>query len=115
LKAPSLVIVVDALDECEREDDVRLTIHLFSRTKMLKSPRLRIFVTSRPELPIRLGFSTIRGTYQDLVLHEIPAPVIEHEIRAYLEFELARIKDDYNASVSEDSLLPVDWPGPSKS
>ena len=111
LKTSTLVIVVDALDECERDDDVKLIIHLFSRAKTLKYPRLKVFVTSRPELPIRLGFVAIKGAYQDLVLHDIPKPVVEHDIRAYLESELATIRNDYNSSVSENRHLPADWPG----
>lgn len=58
-KAESLVIVIDALDECDLEDEVKLIIHNFSRAKSL---RLKVFVTSRPELPIRLGFSAIKGS-----------------------------------------------------
>ena len=83
-QASGLVIVVDALDECERDEDVKLIINLLSRAKSLTSLRLRILVTSRPELPIRLGFSAIHGQYQDLVLHEIPEPVVEHDISTYL-------------------------------
>ena len=45
-----LAIVVDALDECSGDDDIRLLIHLLSRSKSLESVRLRVFVTSRPEL-----------------------------------------------------------------
>ena len=111
--AASLVIVVDALDECERDNDVRLIVHLFSRTKSLKSPRLKILVTSRPELPIRLGFSAIDSKYQDLVLHEIPEPVVEHDISAYLQSELARIREEYNTSVPKDRHLSTNWPGQS--
>ncbi|KAH7265754.1 hypothetical protein B0J15DRAFT_534068 [Fusarium solani] len=59
-KAPiipsSVVIVIDALDECERDADIRLLINVLS-------PRLRVFLTSRPELPICLGFSEVHGTY----------------------------------------------------
>ncbi|KAH8778798.1 vegetative incompatibility protein HET-E-1 [Diaporthe sp. PMI_573] len=109
-QASGLVIVVDALDECERDDDVKLIINLFSRAKSLASLRLRILVTSRPELPIRLGFSAIHGKYQDLVLHEIPEPVVEQDISAYLQSELARIRDEYNASVSEERQLASSWP-----
>jgi len=107
----NLVMVVDALDECSREEDVRLIIKLFSRSNDLQSPRLRIFVTSRPELPTRLGFKDIKGKYQDLVLHDMPEPVIEHDIHAYLASELATIKADYDDSVCEDRRLPADWPG----
>jgi hypothetical protein len=113
LGASSLIIVVDALDECERDEDIRVLINLFSLIKTLKSPRLKIFITSRPDLPIRLGFKAIKGVYQDLFLHEIPELVVEHDIGAFLKDELARIRDAYNASVSEDRQLPDDWPGQS--
>ncbi|SCV57407.1 related to vegetative incompatibility protein HET-E-1 [Fusarium fujikuroi] len=110
-KLVTLVLVVDALDECERDADVKLIIHLFSRTKDLQFPKLRIFVTSRPDLPIRLGFATVKGAYQDLVLHEIPPGIIEHDISAFMEHQLAKIKIEYNSSVSADRQLPLDWPG----
>jgi hypothetical protein len=112
-QASGLVIVIDALDECERDEDVKLIINLLSRAKSLTSLRLRILVTSRPELPIRLGFGAIQGKYQDLVLHEIPEPVIEHDIAAYLQSELGRIRDEYNASVTKERQLASDWPGKS--
>lgn len=107
-----IVIVVDALDECDRDDDVRVIIYQLSQAKNLCSVRLRIFVTSRPELPIRLGFKDIKGRYLGLVLHQIPKTVIEHDISAFLEYELARIREDYNNSVEEqDRMLPSEWPG----
>ncbi|KAM5350179.1 hypothetical protein ACJ41O_006684 [Fusarium nematophilum] len=112
-KAATLVVVVDALDECERDDDVKLIINLFSRVKTLQSPRLRILVTSRPDLPIRLGFSGITGKYQDLVLHEMPEHLVEHDISAFLRHELAVIRTNYNISVPEDRKLPASWPGQS--
>src|SRR6202008_1684537 len=61
-----LVVVIDAPDECERDEDVKLIIFLLSQAKNLRLVRLRIFMTSRPELPIRLGFENIRGKYQGL-------------------------------------------------
>ncbi|KAH6881046.1 hypothetical protein B0T10DRAFT_609246 [Thelonectria olida] len=112
-KAATLIVVVDALDECERDDDVKLIINLFSRIKSLQSPRLRIFVTSRPDLPIRLGFSAIKGKYQNLVLHEIPEHIVEHDISAFLRHELAAIRNNYNNSVPKDRQLPTSWPGQS--
>ncbi|RYP78020.1 hypothetical protein DL770_006952 [Monosporascus sp. CRB-9-2] len=109
-KADALVIIVDALDECERDEDINTIIHLFSRTKTLQFPRLRIFVTSRPELPIRLGFIAVKGTYQDLVLHKIPEPVIEHDLSAYFKHELTKIRNDYNCSIPKDRQLSPNWP-----
>ncbi|KAF7712143.1 Uncharacterized protein PECH_004203, partial [Penicillium ucsense] len=98
------VIVVDALDECEHDQDVRNIIRLLSLLQKAKSVRLRIFLTSRPELPISLGFSEIAGDgYQDLALHEIPEEVTEHDIHLFLQDRFAKIKHDRNIS--------HDWPG----
>jgi len=108
----AIVIVIDALDECDREQDVRIIIHLLSQVKHRLSIQLKFFLTSRPELPIRLGFEDISGSYKGLALHQIPEPIIEHDISAFLAYELARIRDDYNKSVLQDRYLPVDWPGP---
>ncbi len=110
-RAMTFVLVLDALDECDRDLDIRLIISLLSKAKTLSSVRLRAFVTSRPELPIRLGFTGIKGNYQDLVLHEIPKPIIEHDIAAFLDFELTRIRKEHNAMSLADQQLPPDWPG----
>jgi len=100
----NVVIVVDALDECERERDVRTILSLLAKTRDAKSLRLRVFVTSRPELPIRFGFGDMtRGTYHDLILQNIPQPTIEHDLSIYLEHELERIRLERS--------LSIDWPG----
>jgi hypothetical protein len=97
------VIVIDALDECEREADVRAILQLLARTKNIRPVPLRIVVTSRPELHIRLGFKEMaNGTYQDLVLHEVPRTTIEHDIRLFLEHELGIIR--------KERMLASDWP-----
>jgi hypothetical protein len=108
-----LVIVVDALDECERDEDIKLIIHLLSRANSLTSLRLRIVITARPELPIRLGFNAIRDIHQSLILHEITTSIIEHDISAYLQFEFTKIRDEFNTSVSKERQLAVDWPNQS--
>lgn len=110
-KPATIVIVVDALDECAQEKDVQIMISLFSQANRLSSVRLKFFLTSRPELPIRLGFKDISGSYEGLALHQIPEPIIEHDISAFLVHELARIRTDYNNSVLEDRYLSADWPG----
>ena len=98
-----LIIVIDALDECEQERHIKTILHLLSRSRDLKGVSLRIFVTSRPELPIRLGFQQMDGdTHQDVALHKIPALIIEHDLRAFLKDELARIQKDHS--------LPSTWP-----
>ncbi|KAJ6070722.1 hypothetical protein N7467_012041 [Penicillium canescens] len=98
------VIVIDALDECEHEQDIRNIIRLLPRLQKVKAVCLRIFLTSRPELPIRLGFSDIADRdYQDLALHEIPEEVTKNDITLFLQDRFTKIKRDRNIS--------QDWPG----
>nr|CEG03949.1 unnamed protein product [Fusarium acuminatum CS5907] len=106
----SIVMVIDALDECDQETDIRLLINIFSKAQTIQ-PHLRIFLTSRPELPIRLGFSEVRGSYQDLVLHDIPAQIVEHDIIVFLNNEFKKIRHDFNMTVADERKLPSDWPG----
>ena len=98
-----LIIVIDALDECERKEDIQVILRLLAQTKNRNPVSFRVFVTSRPDLPIRLGFKQMSdGTYQDLVLHNIPKETIKHDIAIFLEHELRVI--------SEQRSLPPDWP-----
>jgi len=101
---PSLVLVLDALDECDDEEDTELILKLFSQAKTLSSVRLLIFVTSRPETPIRHGFHYIPdGVYRDFVLHQISESVVSRDISVFLghEFDIIRTRRH----------LPKEWPG----
>ncbi|KFA68749.1 hypothetical protein S40285_09639, partial [Stachybotrys chlorohalonatus IBT 40285] len=113
LSAP-LVVIIDALDECNNDNEVKLVIKLFARVQSLRPPWLRVFMTSRPELPIRLGFSNVRGIYQGLILHEIERRIIERDVHIFLEHNFQSIRDDYNSTVAEERKLPPDWPGDSE-
>lgn len=104
-----LIIVIDALDECEKDADIRLLIKILSSPTQ-PQPHVRIFVTSRPELPIRLGFSQVKDAYQDLVLHEISTPIVAHDISKFLASEFDKIRKDFNALTTDDQKLPLDWP-----
>ncbi|KAH7335089.1 WD40-repeat-containing domain protein [Pyrenochaeta sp. MPI-SDFR-AT-0127] len=87
------VIVIDALDECEREEDVRVILQLLVQTKDIQPISLRVIVSSRPELYIRLGFKQMpSGTYQDLVLHEVGKSTIDRDISIFLEHKLKIIQ-----------------------
>ncbi|KAL3483545.1 hypothetical protein BJX62DRAFT_244796 [Aspergillus germanicus] len=100
------VIVIDALDECDREDDIDVILRLLFTLQYIPCVRLRIFLTSRPELPIRLGFKQNdkeSDNHKTLVLHGLPKPDIERDIRRFLEHRFSTIR--------QDRLLDLDWPG----
>ncbi|KAH7183439.1 uncharacterized protein B0J16DRAFT_307708 [Fusarium flagelliforme] len=107
----SVVIVVDALDECEKDADIKLLLQLFSNLRFAGPLCVRVLVTSRPELPVRLGFSSIGNAHQELVLHEIPPPIIKHDISIFLHHEFANIRNSFNGDAVEELKLPADWPG----
>lgn len=110
---PPLVLVIDALDECGEDVDVALIINLLSRAKDLARVRVRVFITSRPELPIRNGFSGIEGQHQSIALHRIPESMIWRDISIFLRHELRDIKTEYNRSVDEHRRVTSDWPSDS--
>jgi hypothetical protein len=70
----------------------------------LTGVRLRVFLTSRPEVPIRHGLGQIGDTeHRDVVLHDISPSIVDHDIATYLEHSLRIIaKECYQAD---------DWPG----
>ncbi|PTB39276.1 hypothetical protein M441DRAFT_70414 [Trichoderma asperellum CBS 433.97] len=107
----NLIIVIDALDECGSEDDMKTMISVFSKAQHTISPRVKFFLTSRPELPIRLGFEQIDGKYDNLLLAAVPATTIALDIELFMRDKLQTIKTEYNISVSERRKIGPDWPG----
>ena len=102
-----LVIVIDALDECSRDGDTLL--RLLSQTRNKWSSSLRIFITSRPEQPIRSGFKDMPVDLLDYMeLHEIPQPIIRQDITTFLKYRFAQIQVQYAKDGRE--LSPT-WPG----
>ncbi|KAI1329415.1 heterokaryon incompatibility protein-domain-containing protein [Xylariaceae sp. FL0255] len=110
--AKAILIIVEALDECDSETDIKNIIGLFSSKHMMTEgfPRLRILLTSRPDIPVRLGFGRTRNCYENLVLHQIPEILVRQDLSAYLNHELAVIRSEYNSTVSCARGLPIHWP-----
>ncbi|CAG8112978.1 unnamed protein product [Penicillium olsonii] len=99
---PTIVIIIDALDECDRRDNIFVILkHLF-RLQGIPTIRLRILLTTRPEFDIETEVNK-NSNRRDLVLNELPLPVIEHDIELFLKykFSVLRIKES----------LDPDWPG----
>ncbi|KAH0543088.1 hypothetical protein FGG08_002602 [Glutinoglossum americanum] len=103
LQSSDLILVIDALDECGNQNDIRAILQLLAEAKTLSFIRLRIFVTSRPETPIQLGFKDLPGNvHRDFVLHSISQPIVGHDIYTFLKDEMGKINKEH---------LPADWPG----
>jgi hypothetical protein len=106
-----VAIVIDALDECDLDTEIRLVVNMLSTVNAIHCPRPRVFITSRPDLPVRLGFKDVEGSYRDLILHDISASIIKQDISTFFCHKMKLIREDWNASVGENRKLPQDWPG----
>ncbi|KAJ5630085.1 hypothetical protein N7528_003742, partial [Penicillium herquei] len=101
---PAIVLIIDALDECENDNDIRLILQLLPQIQQISTISLRVFLTSRPELPIRLGFSKMANhEYQDIALHDIPDEVTSHDIYIFFKDRFRKIQDEKH--------VPFHWPG----
>jgi hypothetical protein len=100
-----LVLVIDALDECNDDNHIRAILRLLADAKDLENVQLRIFVTSRPETPIRLGFRNMPGIlHRDLVLHDISRTIVDRDILIFFKHRLSEIRKAFDD-------LGDEWPG----
>jgi hypothetical protein len=100
----SFVVVVDALDECDDENNIRIILHLLAEARLLERVWIRVLLTSRPEIPIRHGFGQIPAKdHHDFVLHNISPSTVDHDITIFLEYNLKLI--------GEERSLGTVWPG----
>ena len=101
-----LVVGIDALDECRRPEDIRLLLHLLAEAKDLEIVQLRVLVTSRPEMKIRLGFAELSRTVRnDFFLHETGLSLIRHDIAVCFSLKIEMYK------IREKHSLELEWPG----
>ncbi|OBT66967.1 hypothetical protein VE03_04219 [Pseudogymnoascus sp. 23342-1-I1] len=102
---PSIVLlVVDALDECDNENDIRVILRVLATAKSLSNIRLRIFITSRPYTPIRYGFNKMPGAEREVfVLHEISHSLVNRDLTIFFENNFTMIR--------EERGYDNNWPG----
>jgi hypothetical protein len=99
------VMVVDALDECENDSNIRIIMQLLAEVRSsLTGAQLRLLLTSRPEVPIRHGFRQVpKAEHQDVVLHNISRSIVDRDIALFLEHNLQLI--------AQERCLRAGWPG----
>jgi NACHT domain len=104
LSPSSYLLIVDALDECDNEDHIRTILQLLAEARSLTTVRLRVFLTSRPEIPIRHRICAIlQAEHQDFVLHNIQPTIVNHDISLFLDYNLGMIGQEWT--------LGPKWPG----
>jgi len=88
----STVIIIDALDECE-DDNPESAILLVLGQSVLDIPKVKFFITSRPEKHIMTGFrgQLLGGLTDVFVLHHVSPSTVNKDIHLFLKHELSRL------------------------
>ncbi|KAG9519327.1 WD40 repeat-like protein, partial [Aureobasidium melanogenum] len=103
--AQVLVIVIDALDECDDENDIKSILQLFTQAQDVTTVRLRVIVTTRPGTHSHLGLHVAPATFRrQLVLDELSKDTVDQDIRAFFESNFEKVRSKHGA-------LPTAWPG----
>lgn len=105
ISSPStIVLVIDALDECDSERDIQIILKLLATTSSLTNIRLRIFITSRPEISVRYSFFQIAETKRQVfVLHDILQTTVDRDLTLFFKHSFETIR--------EERGFAVGWPG----
>ncbi|CAE6449641.1 unnamed protein product [Rhizoctonia solani] len=85
-----VVVVIDALDECNNSRPTRLVFDLI--VQFLAELPIKFFLTCRPELRVQAKAPSFENVVHMLHLHEVEYPIVLHDIELYLQEELACIE-----------------------
>jgi len=112
LKAANIptLIIIDALDECKDKEPVSAILSILSHC-VNQIPRVKFFITGRPELKIRTGFhlESLLPITEVLRLHEVRPETVNNDIRLFFQMKLTKL-----AKERSDCSLTEDWPSTSE-
>ncbi|KAG8991248.1 hypothetical protein FRB94_012623 [Tulasnella sp. JGI-2019a] len=94
-----LLIVLDALDECQKEGAKELLRLLLSEASKIPFP-LKVLVTSRPEPHLRTIFNHADNVHQ-IFLHDIEASIVKSDIRLYLQTSFTEISRNLDLPINK--------------
>jgi len=102
LVSRSIVIIVDALDECADESKVSTMLSIISQNS--PSLPIKFFITSRPEQRIQKKFNgTDFNASEKFHLHDVEESIVSEDIRIYARGSLRKIAADFD-------WLSEEWP-----
>ena len=88
----STVILIDALDECKDDESSSAILSVLGRL-VERIPKIKFFVTGRPEPRINTGFRLplLADATNVFVLHNVHPSLINDDIRLFLKHELSEL------------------------
>ncbi|KAF9645139.1 hypothetical protein BDM02DRAFT_3189954 [Thelephora ganbajun] len=87
-----MVIVIDALDECKDEEPQSAILSVLGRF-VKRIPKVKFFITGRPEPRIKDGFRLplLVDSTDVFVLHDVQHSLINSDIQLFLKHELSEV------------------------
>jgi hypothetical protein len=99
-----IVLLIDALDECENENAVQAIPSILATASLLDNVRLRVFITSRETVPVARGFEQVSDTCYTASDHaDIPPMILHRDLSLFFESQLSAIAEEHGFEPS--------WPG----
>ena len=107
----TVILVVDALDECKGEN-IPGFFRVLKGLKDTKFVRFRVLITSRREYGIVSGMNELKGNFETRDLSDMPKAEVEEDLCSYIENELNKIKGKYLRKAEKEGLpkLEEGWP-----
>jgi len=95
--AISTVIIIDALDECKDDEPASAILSVLGQF-VSETPKVKLFLTGRPEPRIREGFCLplLAKATDVLVLHNIEPGLVSNDIRWFLKCSFLEITNRRN-------------------
>jgi len=103
------LIIIDALDECKDEEPASAILSMLSRYTD-EIPKVKFFITGRPEPRIRSGFrlKSLRPITEVFRLHDVERSLVDSDIKLFFRTQLTDI-----AKTRSDCDFTEDWPNSS--
>jgi len=94
LPPPTILFVIDALDECDNEREIQTILGVLATAQPLHNVNLRILLTSKPGYAIRHSVRSIPEAMREIwTLDEIPPDVIKEDLGRYFESHLSNLAE----------------------
>jgi hypothetical protein len=104
----STVIVIDALDECKDEDTTSAILSILGR-HVKEVPKVKFFLTGRPESRIETGFRLplLKEATNVFVLHDVEPRFVSNDIRLFFKhsfLEMAERRGDLDGWPTDEEV-----------
>jgi hypothetical protein len=89
----TLLLIIDALDECNDANDTNAIIRCLEEVTHVEGVGCRVFLTSRPVQPIKLGMNdSVSAPRENFVLHNIKLSIVNQDLELFYRDQLSHIK-----------------------